>query len=142
MKISNDVSAVIYFKGKEYVKFLILYRYDPDKKENHYRLLKGGIKKGEKESNALLREIKEEAHLDNVTIIKKIEGYSYTASDVEHIVSVYLIKSNSKETIADSREEGKFIIKKIMWLKKEEAIDALNFMVEKNVLKSLPDIFN
>lgn len=134
MKISNDVSAVVYFGNQSNAEFLLLYRYDPEKKENHYRLIKGGVMDNENQLSAIKREINEEVHLKITNIIKEIGTYNYTVGDIKHNVIVYLVKVETKDVLPDSSDEGNFVIKNAIWLDKEKAIKTLNFEDEKEML--------
>ncbi|MDP2598500.1 MAG: NUDIX domain-containing protein [Candidatus Liptonbacteria bacterium] len=137
MKISKDAQGVVYRKDGQ-VLFLVLKRFDPDKNETHFRLIKGRIREKEEESSeaAVLREIQEEAGLSKARIVGKIFDYSYDAGDVKHEVRVFLVESLEKEQIVvDSKEEGAFTIEGASWLTPEEALEKLNFEVEKNVIR-------
>ncbi|MBI2278656.1 MAG: NUDIX hydrolase [Candidatus Brennerbacteria bacterium] len=138
MKISNDAQAVVYKQGDQGLLFLVLKRFDPDKNETHYRLIKGRIKEKEGETSevAVLREIKEEAGLTKLRIVSKIPSYSYEAGDVRHEVSVFLVENTAEELVSvDSSEEGAFTIEGATWFRVEDIATKLNFEVERAAIR-------
>lgn len=136
MKISKDAQAIVYRKNQDVIKFLLLKRYDKDKDEIHYRLIKGGVRPDEKNEEAALRETQEEAGLTQLKIVAKLGGYTYNAGDVQHEVEVFLIENTLEEEInPDSNEEGGFVIEAIEWLSAQIAIEKLNFEHEKSNLR-------
>lgn len=139
MKISKDAQAVVYKKENGNVKFLLLKRYDKDKDETHYRLIKGGVKDPETTEHASIREVTEESGLVKLKINTLVNQYSYQAGEVQHNVDVYLIENTENEEIrVDSTEEGGFNIEGAEWLDAEATIEKLNFDQEKdNIRKSL-----
>tara|TARA_B100000989_G_scaffold294604_1_gene274004 strand:- start:174 stop:647 length:474 start_codon:yes stop_codon:yes gene_type:complete len=53
-----------------------------DNPKNFWQMPQGGVDKGEKFFEAALRELKEETSIENVTLLKEIEGYiSYELPD-------------------------------------------------------------
>lgn len=142
MKISKDAQSVVYKKKDSKVQFLLLKRYDKDKGETQYRLIKGGVKAFETTESASVREVTEESGLTRLEIRKLINQYSYQAGEVRHDVDVYLIENTEVEEIkTDSSEEGGFDIKAAEWLDPEVTIKKLNFEQEKdNVRKALEEI--
>ncbi len=138
MKISNDVQAVIYKKNNDDVLFLLLYRYNPDKNVNEYRLVKGGVKRNEFIEDAVKREIDEEVGLKDIEVISKVNEYNYIANDVQHNVDVFLVKAFDKNIVINSSKEGEFEIKEYKWEKAEKALNLLNFEDEK---KSITNSF-
>src|SRR3989344_5296362 len=131
MRISTDVQAVVYTRENSEIQYLLLERFDAEKGENNYRLVKGGVEKDEPSNAAILREINEETGLSDLKIISTIQSYSYTVGDIIHNVEVFLVQSSGKETIANSNNEGDFLIRQIIWCDKEKAESLLNFDQEK-----------
>ncbi|MBI4993693.1 NUDIX hydrolase [Candidatus Wolfebacteria bacterium] len=146
MKISQDAQAVIIRHNPSFndYEFLLIYRFDKEKNEDHYRLVKGGIKikKEEGAEGAVLREIDEEIGIKECVIVSKLCDYSYAAGDIIHKVAVFLVKVTSEKLDniqIDSSEEGGNTIKSVKWASAEEAIKLLNFQDEKNLIKLTQD---
>lgn len=127
MKLRKEVQAVIFAKES----FLLIKKYDAALDDFHWRLVKGGIEKGESETNALKREILEEVGLKNVEIIGKIYDYTFTFRDIKHIVSVYLVKADLNEKVKLSEEA----VVDFVWENPETAIKILKWEEERNSLK-------
>lgn len=143
MKISNDAQAVVYKKEDGSIKFLLLKRYDKDKNETHYRLIKGGVKAPETTDVAVIREITEESGLNKLLVKQKINQYSYQAGEVQHNVDVYLIENTENENIkTDSSEEGGFNIESAEWFDPESTIEKLNFDQEKDNINKALEVIN
>ena len=107
MKISNDAQAVIVRRDGDSFLFLILKRFDKDKKEDHYRLVKGGIKRNESAERAIKREVSEETGIYNIETIEPLCHYTYIGGDVCHEVDVFIVLSNVGDKICvNSEEEG------------------------------------
>lgn len=135
MRISNDAQAVIVKKAGDNFLFLVIKRFDKDKQEDHYRLVKGGIKNNENSEMAAIREVAEEVGMNNIQKMESLCHYEYVVNDVRHEVDVFLIYVDQNlDAKIDSSEEGGFIIKDIIWMNGEEAIKKLNFKEEKNLI--------
>ncbi len=141
MKTINDAQAVIYKQNGKEISILLLFRYNPDKKIDEYRLVKGGLKKDESLEDAVKRETGEEVGLKKIEIISKVHEYKYLAGEVEHNVHVFLIKALEDEINIDSSEEGKFEIKGSRWESIEKSLELLNFKDEKqSIMNSIMKI--
>lgn len=141
MKISNDAQAVIYRQDGKNIFFLLLYRHNPDKGTDEYRLVKGGVKQDEFAEDAAKRETGEEVGLKNVEIISKVHEYSYATGEIQHNVQVFLIKAPDENVNIDSSEEGKFEIKGSRWELAEKVLNLLSFEDEKkSIINSLQKI--
>lgn len=135
MKINNDAQAVIVKKRGLFFIFLIIKRFDKGKNEDHYRLVKGGIKKDENTKQAIVREISEEVGINDFKKIEFLSRYEYIGGDIQHKVDVFIVYVNQGDNIKiDSAEEGGFIIKNAVWMTGEEAIKKLNFKEEKDLI--------
>ncbi len=140
---SIDVQAVVSsVDSKRSTKYLLLKRFDKDKNEDHYRLVKGGLEGDESAENAVLREVKEETGLSRLKLIGEIQDYSYTAGEVIHKVKVFLLVSFEVLTNIDSSNEGGFTIKETMWVDKDMALSLLNFDQEKNSISKADQILS
>ncbi len=135
MHIRYEVQAIIFDKVDDNVFVLLVRKLDSKRFLPAWRLLKGGIEKGETKEEALKREIKEEVGLENIQIIKKCSGYQYTFQKTLHKISSYLVKADMKEKVdIDSKELIGYA-----WMKLEEAKKLLAFKEEKEVLTCLED---
>jgi len=128
MRLRKEVQAAI-FTGK---RFLLIRKYDAALNEFHWRLVKGGIKKDESETDALRREILEETGLKNLELIDKIYDYTYTFRDIKHEVAVYLVKADLSEKVNLSEKT----IVDFAWENPETAIKTLKWEDERNSLKT------
>lgn len=137
MRISNDAQAVIFKHGVDGTNFLILKRFDKEKSENHFRLVKGGIKKNENAENAIDREVAEETGINNIIDKKYLLHYDYIGGEVKHEVDVFLVKVDpaSKITI-NSDKEGGFTIHEAIWTNSKDAAKKLNFQEEKALIQA------
>lgn len=138
MKISNDAQAVIVKKeisGESL--FLIIKRFDKDKRVDHYRLVKGGVDEGESSEEAAQREVSEEVGIEKADAVEFLDHYEYIGGDVKHEVDVFLLIVNSAngKLVTDSSNEGGFTIKDVVWLDKEDALSKLNFPDEKRMIE-------
>ncbi len=134
MQIRKDVQAVIFDEKAK--KVLLVKKLDLKNFSYKWRLLKGGIEKGETEKEALKREILEEVGLKNVQILDKIYSYEFTFKNVKHLVSTYLVKANSNEEIKLQTSE----VVDCAWVSKEQALKMLFWETEKEALKLLKSI--
>jgi len=75
MKVRYSVQVVIIDEKNK--RFLLIKQFDKRKKRYLWRLVKGGIEKGETEEQAVKREIQEEVGLEDTKIIDKIHNYEY-----------------------------------------------------------------
>jgi len=133
MRIRREVQGVIFdiVDGKEMV--LLVKKRDRKNRRFYWRLLKGGVEDGETELQALKREISEETGLTNVQIIKKVYDYTFVFREVKHVVSSFLVKADSTQTLKPQRSE----IVESVWMPKERALKTLYWRNEKEALKRL-----
>jgi len=141
MKISKDAQAVVFKKSENKIDFLLLKRYDKEKNKTDYRLIKGGIKKNEQPEDTIIREIKEESGLKNLSLAIKLNKYSYQIREVLHEVEVFLVENTKNEKMeVDSENEGGFTIKDAEWVSPEIANTYLVFEQEKSSIKKALDL--
>lgn len=135
MKTSNDAQAVIIKRNGDSFLFLVLKRFDKDKKEDHYRLVKGGIKKDENAKLAIQREVLEETGISHIEAVTPLCHYKYVGGDVCHEVDVFIVVSGINNRIrVGSEEEGGFTIKDALWMSGEDAMRKLTFEDEKELI--------
>lgn len=95
---------------------------------------KGHLEKGESETEAAIRETKEETNLD-VTILDENKRYSieYDTNKGTHKESVYFLAKKTSNNI--TRQESE--ITEIKWFNFEEAIETISFENAKELLKKV-----
>lgn len=147
MKISKDALAVI-AKVTETgtCSFLLLKRFDKDKQEDHFRLVKGGVEVDESSAETAEREAAEEVGVKTKKNLGLVDSYQYVVGEIKHEVEVYLLVAEERGVSLDSSEEGGFTIKDAIWCNEEESIKKLNFAIEKEMIKKasvkLQGLFN
>lgn len=95
---------------------------------------KGHLEKGESETEAAIRETKEETNLD-VTILDENKRYSieYDTNKGTHKEAVYFLAKKTSNNI--TRQESE--ITEIKWFNFEEAIETISFENAKALLKKV-----
>jgi ADP-ribose pyrophosphatase YjhB (NUDIX family) len=88
-----SVQAVLYSREEE--RFLIIGKKDAFSGLLAWRLVKGGVKKGETDTVALKREIHEEVGLKEVEILDRVYYYEFNYLNQNHQVSVTSSKPTS-----------------------------------------------
>lgn len=130
MRIRRDVQAVIICNTNGEEKFLLIKKLDFTARRYRWRLLKGGVKTGETEIEALKREIFEEVGLEGVQVLEKVHSYQFTFKNVKHLVSSYKVLVNPYEHIRLQKSE----VAGYIWVPKEKAIKMLHWKNEKKAL--------
>lgn len=130
MRIRRDVQAVIFCESNGEEKFLLVKKLEFSARRYRWRLLKGGVKTGESEIEALKREIFEEVGLENVQVLGKVYSYQFTFKNVKHLVSSYKVKANPGERIRLQTSE----VVGYIWVPKEKAIRMLHWKNERKAL--------
>lgn len=117
--------------------FLVIKRFDKEKQEDHFRLVKGGIEKGETAEQGARREAAEEVGIFDVAKSEFLTRYEYVGGEVKHEVEVFLLTVNSDNGALsiNSANEGGFTIKEVVWMDGNEAISKLNFIDEKRLIE-------
>lgn len=133
VKVRRDVQAVIFDESEGERKVLLVKKPDFSARRHRWRLLKGGVESGETETEALKREIFEELGLKNVRIVGKVHSYEFVFKDTKHMVSSYLVKADSKETITLQKSE----VADYVWAPKEKAVETLFWNNEKEAVRRL-----
>lgn len=130
-----SVQAFLYSREEE--RFLIIGKKDAFSGLLAWRLVKGGVKKGETDTVALKREIHEEVGLKEVKILDRVYYYEFNYLNQNHQVSVYLVEANINEKIklqGESTDETPIIDYK--WLPLDDAVEKLSWENEKTSVKS------
>ncbi len=138
MKLRHSVQAVIIDEKTN--NLLLIRKMDFRRNKIVWRLVKGGVEKGETERQALKREIEEEVGLKEVQILDKIFNYDFVFGDRKHLVSTYIVKADSNEKVVlgtDSDIYGKRDILESRWITKEDALEMVYWDNEKEAIKQL-----
>jgi 8-oxo-dGTP pyrophosphatase MutT (NUDIX family) len=130
MRIRREIQAVIFCNSDGEEKFLLVKKLDFSARRYRWRLLKGGVKTGESEIEALKREIFEEVGLENVQVLDKVYSYQFTFRNVKHMISSYKVKVNPRERIRLQTSE----VVGYIWVPKEKALKMLHWKNEKKAL--------
>jgi len=134
MRERKEVQAVIFDEANGKRKFLLIKMLDLKDNRYHWRLVKGGVEKGETEEEALKREIKEEVGLENIQIISKIYNYNFIFQDVDHIISTFSVKGSMEEKPILGIDGDRPIIK-CKWASKFQAMKMLYWKDEKTAIR-------
>ena len=124
----RSAGAVIYNVGENGVEYLLL-KYGA----GHWDFPKGHIEKNESEIQAVLREVKEETGMENITIIdgfRKVINYMFMKEGrlVRKEVVFYLGQARDK-SVTLSPEHLDYV-----WLSLEKALEKLTFKTAKETL--------
>jgi len=133
MIVRNEVQAAIFDEKNGEILVLLVKKMDVKTGQYNWRLVKGGMKRSETKIEALKREIFEETGLGNLRILKETRNYKFCFKGVEHRVSGFLVKADSKEPLKLRKSE----IADHIWIKKEEAFKMLYWADEKSLLETL-----
>ena len=119
-------AGIIIFQGRKY----LLLQYEA----GHWDFPKGHIEKGESESEAALREAKEETGISGITLIKGFkEKISYYYKDegklIRKEVVFFLAKTKNVEVRLSTEHTG------FEWLPFSEALEKITFRNSKEMLK-------
>ncbi|MCX6711589.1 MAG: NUDIX domain-containing protein [Candidatus Woesearchaeota archaeon] len=131
----KKIGAIIYFKDKDKVYFLILHRV---LRWNGWEILKGSIKKNETALQALKRELKEEIDIKKFKVIKKINKQIKFKWDYHDVIidDIFLVKIDKDSKIVlnnNTRKEHN----KYLWVSKQKDIKMLTWNNTKSLLKGL-----
>ena len=132
MNVRNEVQGVIFDRNNKKLVMLVQKR-DTRIRRFHWRLLKGGVNKGETKVDALKREILEETGLKNIKILGQIHSYEFVFRETLHRVSSFLVEADSKDTVRLQESE----LSDYLWTRLDDADRLLYWSNEKEALKKL-----
>ena len=136
MKTRHDVQALIFDEIDGEKKVFLIKFYDATKKRDTWRLVKGGVEKGETDEQAMKREIMEEVSLKDVKVLEKVNSYEFDFKDTHHIVSAYLVKGSINEKPKLNWDGDREIVES-RWASPAEALKLLFWDNEKKAVKLL-----
>lgn len=133
MQIRREIQAVLYNRFGKETRILLVKKLDLKNYNYRWRLLKGGIEEGEKEIDALKREIFEEVGLRDIFVEKKVHEYEFDAEGTLHQVSSYAVKVMTNTPLKIQTDE----IIDAGWIPKEQAANLLFWQNEKDAVRKL-----
>ena len=132
MNIRNEVQAVLFDKSHGHIVLLVRKK-DTRIPRFRWRLLKGGVDRGETKADALRREIFEETGMKGIRILQQIHDYEFVFKETLHRVSSFLVEADSREPIRLQESE----LSDYLWTDPESAATLLYWTNEKEALKKL-----
>lgn len=133
MQIRKEVQAVLYNRFGKETRILLVKKLDLKNFNYRWRLLKGGIEEGEKETEALEREIFEEVGFRDILIEKKVHEYEYDSEGTLHQVSSYTVKIMTNTPMKIQTDE----IIDAQWIPKDQAVNLLFWQNERDAVRKL-----
>lgn len=129
----RSAGAIIYFKEKEDLKFLLL-----QYKGKYWEFARGHIEKGESQKQAASREIKEETGLENLKYVSNFKTYSTWQYEdegklVDKKVTLFLVESMDQKVSISHEHIGN------EWLIAEDALNRITFDNSKKAFKNALD---
>jgi 8-oxo-dGTP pyrophosphatase MutT (NUDIX family) len=138
MQIRREVQAVLYNRFGKDTRILLVKKLDTKNYSYRWRLLKGGIESGEKEIDAVRREIMEEVGFRDILIEKKINEYEFDSEGTLHQVTTFAVKTMSQEPIKVQTDE----IIDAGWVPIGQSLGLLFWQHEKDSVKKLDEMVN
>lgn len=143
VKIQKSVGGVVFSIEDGDIKFLLIKVTSKNGREKEWwEFPKGIVEPGEKEIDALKREIREETNLTDIEVIKKLGEVKYWFRDYEtkelvrKTVKYYLVRKISGE-VKISWEHTDF-----KWVSFDEALNLLTYDTHKEVLRKAYEEIN
>ena len=132
VNIRDEVQAVLFDKDHGHMVLLVQKR-DMRLRRFRWRLLKGGINRGEAKVDALRREIFEETGMKSIKILQQIHDYQFVFKETLHRVSSFLVEADSREPIRLQESE----LSDYLWTDPESAATLLYWSNEREALRKL-----
>jgi len=135
MKHEKSCGVIIFHLQGSKPYFLLL-KYGT--KAKHWGFVKGNVESGESEEETAIREAREETGLSNLYMLpkfKEINSYFYKAnSETIRKEVIYFLAESKTQEVKISHEHEDF-----KWLEFENAIKAINFKNDKEILTKAKD---
>jgi 8-oxo-dGTP pyrophosphatase MutT (NUDIX family) len=132
MNIRDEVQAILFDKDNGHLVLLVQKR-NMRIRRFRWRLLKGGVNRGEAKVDALRREIFEETGMKGIRILQQIHDYQFVFKETLHRVSSFLVKADSREPIRLQESE----LSDYLWTDPETAAKLLYWTNEREALRKL-----
>ena len=132
VNIRDEVQAVLFDKDHGHLVLLVQKR-DMRIRRFRWRLLKGGVNRGEAKVDALRREIFEETGMKGIKILQQIHDYQFVFKETLHRVSSFLVEADSREPIRLQESE----LSDYLWTDPESAATLLYWSNEREALGKL-----
>jgi 8-oxo-dGTP pyrophosphatase MutT (NUDIX family) len=132
VNVRDEVQAVLFDKDHGQMVLLVQKR-DMRLRRSRWRLLKGGINRGEAKVDALRREIFEETGMKGIKILQQIHDYQFVFKETLHRVSSFLVEADSREPIRLQESE----LSDYLWTDPESAATLLYWSNEREALRKL-----
>ena len=135
MPIEKSAGAIIFREEGGKIYYLLLHYPSSSKAQNDYwDFPKGHIEKGEKELEAVKREIEEETGLKDIEFIEGFKEwikyfFKFEGKNILKFVTFYLAETKTKNIKVSFEHVG------YKWLSFEEALAKLTFKNAKEILK-------
>lgn len=136
MPVERSAGAIVFRKERGKIFYLLLHYPGAShrSKKDYWEFPKGHIESGEKEIDAMKREVKEETGIDDLKIVegfkKKIKYFfRWQGKNILKFVTFYLGETKKKKIKLSSEHIG------YAWLPFEEAIEKLSFKNSKEIFK-------
>lgn len=138
VKKHHSIGIIIFYRFPRKIKYLLLKQH-----QGHWSFPKGHVEKGESYLETARRELKEEAGIKKIRLLKnKImlkDSYSFRNDKNKIIKTVdYFIAESLSENVKIDNDE----IVNFKWLTFEKSIERITFSKSKNILKSANKIIN
>jgi 8-oxo-dGTP pyrophosphatase MutT (NUDIX family) len=132
MNVRNEVQAVLFDKSHGRL-VLLVQKKDTRIPRFRWRLLKGGVDRGETKVDALRREIFEETGMKGIRILQQIHDYEFVFKETLHRVSSFFVEADSREPIRLQESE----LSDYLWTDPESAATLLYWSNEREALRKL-----
>lgn len=131
--MGNQIEAIIFRKNNQEIEYLLLKR--TQKRGGFWQPVTGGVKEGEKEREAVIREVKEETGVEEIlNIIEDVHYFQLEENGIDEFVfGVEIapeVEISIEKNIYPEHDEFK-------WCNFEEALNLLKWPGNKEGLKNL-----
>ena len=130
-------AAAVVYRDTDQKRYFLLLRYEA----GHWGFVKGHIEKNESEKEALLREVKEETGIDDISFKegfrKEISYFFRQQNELIHKQVVFFLAETETIDVKLSFEHKDYI-----WLEHDKALEKLTFRNAKDILNDAVEHLN